>query len=132
MVYEYLQGLSCGTGEPQPTTRIEFTTVDLVPGAAKAFEAALKAGQSPLQDETLWYRIDRENDRRDLDSPAHGESRPWAATSQMMEVVSALTSRLPTTDSLRAAVSVSDVDIGSVGGDLRKPPIQTQQPCGPR
>lgn len=56
-LYEYLPGLSRGTGEPQPTPRLEFTTVDLVPGAAKAFEAALGAGQSKLQGETLWYRM---------------------------------------------------------------------------
>jgi hypothetical protein len=56
-LYEYLPGLSRGTGEPQPTPRLEFTTVDLVPGAEKAFEAALSAGQSRLQGETLWYRM---------------------------------------------------------------------------
>lgn len=59
-VYEYLPGLSRGpgdTGEPQPTARLEFTTVDLVPGAAKAFEAALSADQSTLHGETLWYRM---------------------------------------------------------------------------
>jgi hypothetical protein len=56
-VYEYLPGLSRGTGEPQPTARLELTTVDLVAGAAGAFEAALGAGQSTLQGETLWYRM---------------------------------------------------------------------------
>ena len=56
-VYEYLPGLSRGTGEPQPTARLELTTVDLVPGAAQAFEAALGAAQSALQGETLWYRM---------------------------------------------------------------------------
>jgi hypothetical protein len=56
-LYEYLPGLSRGTGEPQPTARLELTTVDLNPGAAKAFEAALGAGQSTLQGETLWYRM---------------------------------------------------------------------------
>jgi hypothetical protein len=56
-LYEYLPGLSRGAGEPQPTARLELTTVDLVPGAAKAFEAALGAGQSTLQGETLWYRM---------------------------------------------------------------------------
>lgn len=59
-VYEYLPALSRGsgnTGEPQPTARLEFTTVDLVPGAAKAFEAALSAGQATPQGETLWYRM---------------------------------------------------------------------------
>jgi len=56
-VYEYLPGLSRGTGEPQPTARLEFTTVDLVPGSARAFEAALGAGQSTSRGETLWYRM---------------------------------------------------------------------------
>jgi len=56
-LYEYLPALSRGTGEPQPTARLEFTTVDLEPGAEKAFEAALGADQSRLQGETLWYRM---------------------------------------------------------------------------
>jgi hypothetical protein len=56
-LYEYLPGLSRGTGEPQPTARLELTTVDLNPGTAKAFEAALGAAQSSLQSETLWYRM---------------------------------------------------------------------------
>ncbi len=56
-LYEYLPRLSRGTGEPQPTARLEFTTVDLVPGAERAFEAALSAEQSKLQGETLWYRM---------------------------------------------------------------------------
>jgi hypothetical protein len=43
-LYEYLPGLSRGTGEPRPTARLELTTVDLEAGAAKAFEAALGAG----------------------------------------------------------------------------------------
>jgi hypothetical protein len=56
-LYEYLPALSRGTGEPQPTARLELTTVDLNPGAAKAFEAALGVDQSTLQGETLWYRM---------------------------------------------------------------------------
>jgi hypothetical protein len=56
-LYEYLPGLSRDTGEPQPTAQLEFTTVDLVPGAEKAFEAALSADQPKLQGETLWYRM---------------------------------------------------------------------------
>jgi len=56
-LYEFLPALSRGTGEPQPTARLELTTVDLAPGAAKAFEAAMRAGQSALSDETLWYRM---------------------------------------------------------------------------
>jgi hypothetical protein len=56
-LYEFLPRLSRGTGEPQPTARLELMTVDLNPGAASAFEAALGAGQSTLQGETLWYRM---------------------------------------------------------------------------
>src|SRR5579864_8303237 len=40
-LYECLPGLSRGKGEPQPAARLEFTTLDLVPGSAKGFEAAL-------------------------------------------------------------------------------------------
>lgn len=56
-VYEYRPGLSRGTGVPQPTARLELTTVDLHAGAEHAFEAALGAVQSTLRDETLWYRM---------------------------------------------------------------------------
>jgi hypothetical protein len=57
-LYEYLPALSRGTGEPEPTPRLEFTTVDLVrPGVEKAFETALVAEQPRLQGETLWYRM---------------------------------------------------------------------------
>jgi hypothetical protein len=56
-LYEYLPALSRGTGEPQPTARLELTTVDLVPWAGSRFEAVLGASQSALQGETLWYRM---------------------------------------------------------------------------
>jgi hypothetical protein len=56
-VYEFLPRLSQGTGEPQRTPRLELTAVDLVPGAEKAFEAAMGAGQAALKGETLWYRM---------------------------------------------------------------------------
>ena len=56
-LYEYLPGLSRGTGEPSPTARLELTTVDLKPGAERAFESALGAGQPTLQGESLWYRM---------------------------------------------------------------------------
>jgi hypothetical protein len=56
-LYEYLPALSRGTGEPQPTARLELTTVDLVAGAEKAFETALGADRPRLQGETLWYRM---------------------------------------------------------------------------
>ena len=56
-VYEFLPALSRGTGELQPTARLEYTRVDLAPGSAKAFEAAIAAAQSGLQSETLWFRM---------------------------------------------------------------------------
>lgn len=56
-LYEYLPGLSRGTGEPHPGPRLEFTTVELAPGAGGAFEAAVAAGQSSLGGETLWFRM---------------------------------------------------------------------------
>jgi hypothetical protein len=56
-LYEYLPGLSRGTGVPQPLPRLELTTVDLNAGTAEAFEAAISAGQSTLKNETLWYRL---------------------------------------------------------------------------
>jgi hypothetical protein len=36
---------------------LEFTVVDVQPAAASAFEAKLKAGQTSLKEETLWYRL---------------------------------------------------------------------------
>jgi hypothetical protein len=55
-LYEFLPDLSRGTGTPTPTLRLELTTVDLRPGTEKTFEAALRAEQSKLQGETLWYQ----------------------------------------------------------------------------
>ncbi len=56
-LYEFRPGLSRGTGVPQPTPRLELTTVDLIPGAEHAFEAALAALQPSLHAETLWFRM---------------------------------------------------------------------------
>jgi hypothetical protein len=56
-VYEFLPALSRGTGVPAPTARLEFTSVELVAGGAKTFEAALTSVQSRLQSETLWFRM---------------------------------------------------------------------------
>jgi len=56
-IYEFLPSLSRGTGMPTPTPQAEYITVVLKPGAGMAFEAALAAGQSKLQTETLWYRL---------------------------------------------------------------------------
>jgi hypothetical protein len=56
-LYEFLPALSRGNGVPTPTPRLELTTVELKPWAAKAFEDALTAEQSKLQGETLWFRM---------------------------------------------------------------------------
>jgi hypothetical protein len=56
-LYEFLPAFSRGTGEPRATTRLELTTVELVPGSEKAFESGLSAQQATLKDETLWYRM---------------------------------------------------------------------------
>jgi len=56
-VYEFLPALSRGNGVPTPTLRAEYTTVELNYGAGKAFEEALAAEQSKLQEETLWFRL---------------------------------------------------------------------------
>jgi hypothetical protein len=56
-LYEFLPALSRGAAVPQPTTRVEITTVELAPGAARDFESALAARQSRLENETLWYRM---------------------------------------------------------------------------
>jgi len=55
--YRYLAEVSHGTGDPGPAPLLEFTTVQVQPGAASAFEDKLKAGQPSLKDETLWYRL---------------------------------------------------------------------------
>src|SRR5262245_53455141 len=56
-LYEFLPALSRGSGVPTPSPRVEMTTVDLVPGAAKAFETGVTAHQPKLSDETLWFRM---------------------------------------------------------------------------
>ncbi len=55
--YRYLPELSRGTGDPGPATLLEFTTVEVQPAAANAFEAKLKSGRPSLKTETLWYRL---------------------------------------------------------------------------
>lgn len=56
-LYEFLPDLSRGMGAPQPTPRLELTTVELMPGAAAAFEKVLRSNQPTLARETLWYRM---------------------------------------------------------------------------
>jgi hypothetical protein len=55
--YRYLAELSRGTGDPGSAPVLEFTTLEVQPAAASAFEAKLKAGQPSLKQETLWYRL---------------------------------------------------------------------------
>jgi hypothetical protein len=59
-LYQFLPGLSRGSGVPSPADRLEFTQVDLVPGAgaARAFETALGGARAGLESETLWFRLE--------------------------------------------------------------------------
>jgi hypothetical protein len=83
-LYEYRPSLSRGTGEPQPTPRLELTTVDLNPGTERAFEAALVQGQSTLQGETLWYRMVAGGG-----APCYVRMRPRPSLSAILEGASA-------------------------------------------
>ena len=56
-LYEFLPALSRGTGDPRPAAKLEFTTIELTPGTTEAFEKVIRAQQSALQGETLWYRM---------------------------------------------------------------------------
>jgi hypothetical protein len=56
-LYEFLPDTSRGSAEPQATPRLELTTVEIEPGAAAAFERALRSRQAKLQSATLWYRM---------------------------------------------------------------------------
>ena len=79
-LYEYLPGLSRGTGEPAPAARLEMTTVDLPPGAERAFEAALVEAGSGLAGETLWYRMVAGGT-----APRYVRLRPRASLSAILE-----------------------------------------------
>jgi hypothetical protein len=56
-LYEYLPALSRGSGVPTSAPRVEMATVDLLPGAAKAFENAVAAQAPKRSEETLWFRM---------------------------------------------------------------------------
>jgi hypothetical protein len=79
-VYEYLPALSRGAGEPSATARLELTTVDLVPGAERAFEAAVGSAQPRLQGETLWFRMVAGGA-----SPRYVRLRPRASLAAVLE-----------------------------------------------
>lgn len=79
-LYEYLPSASRGTGVPQPTPRLELTTVDLQPGSEKTFEAALSARQSALPAETLWFRAVSAGP-----TPRYVRLRPRASLGEILE-----------------------------------------------
>jgi hypothetical protein len=79
-LYEFLPALSRGTGEPTPLSRLELTTVDLVPGGETVFESAIGAAQSALTGETLWYRMVAGGG-----SPRYLRLRPRARLSAILE-----------------------------------------------
>lgn len=101
-LYEFLPALSLGTGEPTPTARLEMTTVDLVPGAARAFEAALAAHQKTLERETPWYRMIAGGS-----SPRYVRLRPRDSLSAIIEEWSQ--QALP--DTVNASVAKTTVEI---------------------
>jgi len=80
-LYEYLPALSRGSGEPQPTPRLELTTVELNAGSEKVFEDALSADQSALQGETLWYRMIAGGD-----APRYMRLRPRPSLSAILDL----------------------------------------------
>jgi hypothetical protein len=84
-LYEFLPALSRGTGEPQPTARLELTTVDLKSDAEKSFETALTAEHAALQGENLWYRLIAGGP-----TPRYLRLRPRATVSEILELSSAL------------------------------------------
>jgi hypothetical protein len=79
-VYEFLPALSRGSAVPAPTARLELTTVDLVQGAAPAFEEVLAAERSTLQGETLWYRMIAGGE-----APRYVRLRPRASLSAILD-----------------------------------------------
>jgi hypothetical protein len=56
-LFQFLPGLSRGSGTPTATPRLEYTSVELTPGSDEAFEAALASVRPGLMGETLWYRV---------------------------------------------------------------------------
>ena len=101
-LFEYLPALSRGTGEPQPTARLELTTVDLVPGGAKAFESALSAVQSTLKEETLWYRMVAGGT-----APRYVRLRPRPSLSAILEA----TSEQALPDSVNKSIAKTMIEI---------------------
>jgi hypothetical protein len=101
-LYEFLPALSRGSGEPTPTMRLEMMTVELAPGAAKAFEAALAAHQGALEGETLWYRMIAGGS-----SPRYVRMRPRDSLAAIIEDWS----RQALPDKVNAAVARTTVEI---------------------
>jgi hypothetical protein len=84
-LYAFLPEVSRGTGEPQPTPRVEITTIDLESGSEKSFEAALAAEKGALDGETLWYRLIAGGP-----TPRYLRLRPRATISAILEMSDAL------------------------------------------
>jgi hypothetical protein len=55
-LYELMPAVSRGSGVPTAAPRLELLTVELAPGGAPAFEAALAKSAAPAE-ETLWFRM---------------------------------------------------------------------------
>ena len=79
-LYEFLPSASRGTGVPTPTSRAEYTTVEVVRGMEKEFETALAAEQSKLKGETLWYRMVAGGDL-----PRYVRLRPRASLAEILD-----------------------------------------------
>lgn len=79
-LYEFLPALSQGTGVPQPTARVEMTTVELTAGGETAFENALGAARSSMRGETLWYRMIAGGT-----APRYARLRPRATLTALLE-----------------------------------------------
>ena len=114
-LYEYLPALSRGAGEPEPTARLELTTVDLNAGAEQRFEAALRTGQPTLSGETLWYRMVAGGT-----SPRYVRLRPRATLSALLDSVKE--QPLPDPDSAIARATVEILTLRPTMSLGLKPP----------
>ena len=84
-LYEFLPELSRGAAEPQPTPRVEMTTIDLASGSESSFESALASEKESLDGETLWYRLIAGGP-----TPRYLRLRPRATISAILEMRNAL------------------------------------------
>ena len=104
-VYEFLPSISRGDGIPEPTARVELTTVDLAAGAERAFEAGLAAARSALRGDALWYRMVAGGP-----TPRYVRLRPRPSLAAILDGASE--QRLP--DDVRRLVAKSTIEILSL------------------